>query len=99
MKKAIQFFQSLFTRNAAVPATTVKTEFIYQPKPDFELVRFSVWFHFRSHQNGRFLLDYNPRYDKIVESLRLEGWMVQLQALINGELSYSIFPSRSGSFA
>jgi hypothetical protein len=100
MKKAIQFFQSIFKQNSPVAQPVVNTEYIYQPKADFELVRFSVWLHFRSRQrNGRFLLDYNPRYEKIVDALRMEGWMVQLQAVMNGQLSYAIFPSRSAVLA
>src|SRR4051812_25504535 len=100
MKKLIQFIKSGFSRRLATPLPVVYTECIHQPSPDFELVRFSVWLHFRSRKSsGNYLLSYDPVYELIIDGLRFEGWMIQLHIGRSGELCYAISPARSGMYA
>ncbi|RYY55524.1 MAG: hypothetical protein EOO09_10255 [Chitinophagaceae bacterium] len=94
MKKINRMFKSFFSKSAPVAESVVATEHVHQLKPDFELIRFSIWIHFRLTQaNKRYLLEYNSEIEPIIETLRLEGWRIDLNIDFGGMMTYSIAPA------
>ena len=93
MKKLLQNLTSFVQRQTIAPQPEIPVEFIHQLKPDYELIRFSIWLHFRSrHNNGRYLLAYEQQYATIVEGLQKEGWRVSVLVGPDGDLAYKILP-------
>lgn len=97
MKKWRQMFQWLFIRHIAAFEEELQPELRHQPPAHPEVVRLSLQRHFRTAQPGQhYMLEYDPRYETIVEELRQEGWQINLQVEGDGELAYCISGNRAG---
>lgn len=96
MKKWRQLFQSFFTRHIAAPepiaAVPVTKEFI----PDLQMDRFTVWKSLKAakYQNP-FFLSYSTGHPDVMNELRMEGWIVELQVDAEGQLGYAISVDRT----
>lgn len=67
---------------------------------DLELIRFSVWQYLRSaRDNEQFLLDYSSDHAAVMDELRMQGWIVNLQVGMKGDLAFMISANRPGMMA
>jgi len=61
------------------------------PVADVSVLRSSVHRYFKYNQSDLlYVLPYEPVYEQAIETMRIDGWQVQLQCGAGGELFYTI---------
>jgi hypothetical protein len=99
MKKWRQILQSFLSRHIVAPEPVATITIIKEFNPGPQLPQFAAGQPEAHKQQKPLFVDYSAGHPTIINELRHDGWIVELQVDADGNLGYALSVDRSGTLS